>query len=70
MGTRGLLGFIIRGVRKGTYNHHDSYLEIMGAFIIDFILSLDEEACQLMVKRLEEVGTASNSHMSAWRRTV
>ena len=55
MGTRGLLGFIIKGVRKGTFNRWDSYPEGIGKEMVDFIMSLDDEACKLMVKRLEEV---------------
>ena len=43
MGTRGLLGFIIKGVRKSTYNDCDSYPEWLGERIIEFIISLDDE---------------------------
>jgi hypothetical protein len=58
MGTRGLLAFIIRGERRGTYNHFDSYPEGLGLKIVEFILSLNEDQMGEMVRRLEAVSGA------------
>ncbi|KAK3686652.1 hypothetical protein LTR37_019583 [Vermiconidia calcicola] len=55
MGTRGLLGAIVRGQKKGSYNHFDSYPSALGLAIVAFIRSLTEEQIQEMVRRYEEV---------------
>ncbi|WVW81039.1 hypothetical protein I302_103030 [Kwoniella bestiolae CBS 10118] len=55
MGTRGLIGFVIRGKRRGCYVQFDSYPEGMGVGIVKFILGLTPEQIQSMVKRLEEI---------------
>ncbi|KAI0771448.1 hypothetical protein BC629DRAFT_1531991 [Irpex lacteus] len=55
MGTRGLLGFIIRNRRRGTFNKNDSYPEELGAAIAGFIISLTEEQRLVMVERLEQI---------------
>ncbi|WWC92148.1 uncharacterized protein L201_007102 [Kwoniella dendrophila CBS 6074] len=55
MGTRGLLGLIISGKRKGCYNHFDSYPEGLGVDIVRFILGLSPEETETMVQRLTEI---------------
>lgn len=55
MGTRGLVGFIIKGVRKGAYNHYDSYPAGLGNDIIRFILSLSEAQIVDMEAKVEAV---------------
>ena len=55
MGTRGILGFIARGFRKGTYNHFDSYPSGLGDAIIKFILSHTDEELEQMVEKVEQV---------------
>ena len=55
MVTRGLIGFIIGGVRKATYNHYDSYLSGLRNDIIHFILSLTEEEIVDMQAKVEAV---------------
>jgi hypothetical protein len=57
MGTRGLLGFIIKGKKIGTYTRWDSYPEILGQRIVDFILSLDMESRKLMIENLQKVSS-------------
>jgi hypothetical protein len=53
MGTRGLLGFIIKGVRKGTYNHYDSYPIGLGLNIMKWIQSLSDAEIAKMVEQVE-----------------
>ncbi|TVY56120.1 hypothetical protein LSUE1_G008810 [Lachnellula suecica] len=55
MGTRGLLGFIIRGKRHAAYNHWDSYPSGLGSQIVAFLLSLSPPDYALMLARLEEI---------------
>lgn len=55
MGTRGFIGFIIKGKRRGCYVQYDSYPEGLGVQIVMFILSLSAEQRQLMIQRLQEV---------------
>ena len=55
MGTRGLLGFIIKGRRKGTYNHYDSYPTGLGDLIVKFLLSLSPKELQSMAERVENI---------------
>ncbi|KAL9058332.1 MAG: hypothetical protein Q9162_001787 [Coniocarpon cinnabarinum] len=56
MGTRGLLGHILRnGRKKGAYNHWDSYPEGLGDWIVKFIKSLSEEQIQQMAERVEQI---------------
>lgn len=57
MGTRGLIGFIIKGVRKGAYNHFDSYPEGLGNDIVKFILALRKEDIIKMQTLVEAVST-------------
>jgi len=52
MGTRGLLGFIINGARRGSYNHWDSYPQGLGNAIVKFILSLNDEQIKTMAERV------------------
>lgn len=55
MGTRGLLGFIINGVRRGSYNHWDSYPSGLGLDVVRFILGLTPEQIDKMAERLQAV---------------
>ncbi len=42
MGTRGLVGFVIDGEVKATYNHSDSYPEGVGQDVLDFARTVNE----------------------------
>ncbi|KIM38707.1 hypothetical protein M413DRAFT_447659 [Hebeloma cylindrosporum] len=55
MGTRGLLGFIIRGQRHAAYNHWDSYPDGLGKAIVEFILSLTPEEYATMARLVAEI---------------
>ncbi|OCK75657.1 hypothetical protein K432DRAFT_408824 [Lepidopterella palustris CBS 459.81] len=55
MGTNGLLGFIIAGRRRASYNHYDSYPTGLGENIMKFILGLNAEQKAIMVQRLQQV---------------
>lgn len=55
MGTRGLLGFIIKGVKKGTYNHWDSYPTGLGLAIMRWIQTLTEEDIAKMTEQVEKI---------------
>jgi hypothetical protein len=57
MGTRGILGFITKGVRKGTFNHFDSYPSGLGDAIIKFILAHTDEELEQMVGKVEQVSS-------------
>lgn len=59
MGTRGLIGFIIKGVRKAAYNNNDSYPSGLGNDIVRFISSLTEEEIIDMQAKVEAVSTIS-----------
>lgn len=37
MGTRGMIGFVIDGKRKGIYNHFDSYPDGLGKDVVAFV---------------------------------
>ncbi|RSH91118.1 hypothetical protein EHS25_010294 [Saitozyma podzolica] len=54
MGTRALLGFIIRGQRFGTFTKFDAYPGGLGRWIVEFILSLSEEQIGEMAQRVRE----------------
>ncbi|KAI0085020.1 hypothetical protein BDY19DRAFT_997092 [Irpex rosettiformis] len=60
MGTRGLLGYIIRGKYRGTYNHFDSYPESLGTEIAEFLSTLSEEDRVRFIKRLNEIKWVSH----------
>ncbi|KAI0085022.1 hypothetical protein BDY19DRAFT_461409 [Irpex rosettiformis] len=60
MGTRGLLGYIIRGKYRGTYNHFDSYPEGLGTEIAEFLATLSEEDRVRFIKRLNEIKWVSH----------
>lgn len=62
MGTRGILGFITVGVRKGTYNHFDSYPSGLGDAIIKFILTHTDEELEQMVERVAQVRLPVSLH--------
>ena len=61
MGTRGILGFIIRNRRKnrtykkGTYNRWDSYPTHLGVKIMEFIKSLSEEQLKMMAENVDKL---------------
>ena len=55
MGTRGLLGFIIAGCRRASYNHFDSYPSGLGAQVAKFILGLKEEEKRAMLEHVRNV---------------
>jgi hypothetical protein len=55
MGTRGLLGFIVKGVRKGTFNQFDSYPSGLGDTVIRFILAHNDEELEEMRIKVEQV---------------
>jgi hypothetical protein len=55
MGTRGLVGFITKGVRKGAYNQYDSYPSRLGDSIIRFILAHANEELEEMRLKVEQV---------------
>jgi hypothetical protein len=55
MGTRGLLGFIIRGQRHSAHNQYDSYPEGLGKEIVEFILSLTPEDYSTMAHLVAEI---------------
>lgn len=56
MGTRGLLGFIIRGKKYGVYMQYDSNLTAVGVDIAKFLMLLTDDEDKLMAKRLRGVG--------------
>jgi hypothetical protein len=55
MGTRGLLGLIIKSQRHASYNHCDSYPTGLGEAIVQFILSLKPEEYAWMIAQLEKI---------------
>lgn len=55
MGTRGLLGHIIRGKKKATYNHFDSYPSGLGMDIVGFVENLTPEQIEKMKEMLEAI---------------
>jgi len=55
MGTRGLLGFIIAGRRRASYNHFDSYPSGLGAQVAKFILGLKEGEKRAMLEHVRNV---------------
>ena len=70
-------GFRHRGVRKGSYNHNDSFLETLGEHIVAFIMSLSDEEIKMMARRVEnltwvdrEEGTSLSTFLLACTRKV
>jgi hypothetical protein len=59
MGTRGLVGFITKGVRKGAYNQYDSYPSHLGNSIIRFILAHTGEELEEMRLKVEQASAQS-----------
>lgn len=57
LGTRGLLGHIIRSknLRKGVYNHFDSYPTGLGSYLAKFINGLTDEQIQKMVEMVAKM---------------
>jgi len=55
MGTRGLLGFIISGRRRASYNQFDSYPSGLGAQVAKFILGLKEGEKRAMLEHVHNV---------------
>lgn len=68
MGTRGLLGFIIAGRRRASYNQFDSYPSGLGAQVAKFILGLKEGEKRAMLEHVHnqvgamKLGGTHNSH--------
>jgi len=62
MGTRGILGFISKGVRGGTYNHSDSYPSGLGDAILKFILAHTDKELEQMVEKVEQVSSLVSLH--------
>ena len=50
-----LLGAIIRGRKKASYNHFDSYPSGLGVGLVNFIKYLSDDQIQEMIKRYEEI---------------
>ncbi|KAG9228842.1 hypothetical protein BJ875DRAFT_489473 [Amylocarpus encephaloides] len=55
MGTRGLLGFTIKGVRHGQYNQYDCYPVGLGQRIVNFLLALTAQEIAEIAKLLEDI---------------
>jgi hypothetical protein len=55
MGTRGLVGVVVKGKKHASYNHWDSYPANLGAKIAKFITELTLEEWGEMAKLLEEI---------------
>jgi hypothetical protein len=53
MGTRGIIGFIQKGVYRGAFNHYDS--DELGDAIIKFILAHTDEELEEMISKVEQV---------------
>lgn len=51
------MGLISNGVRRGTYNHWDSYPSGLGDNIIKFILSLSPEQVEEMRIKVSRVSS-------------
>ena len=64
MGTRGLLGFIWRGKRRGIFCRYDAYFSGLGKGVVNFILSLNEGDREMMMQRLDEVSICHRSSTS------
>jgi len=55
MGTRGLLGLIIKAQRHGFYNHYDSYPSGLGNAIVKFLQSLKDGDCATMSNLVKDI---------------
>lgn len=57
MGTRGLLGHIIRSknIRKASYNHFDSYPSGLGRQVAKFVQGLSAEQIEIMKQRVAKI---------------
>jgi len=55
MGTRGLLGFIILGVRHAAINHFSSYPAHLGENIVKFVSTLKPEDHATMARCVAEI---------------
>lgn len=66
MGTRGLLGFIIAGRRRASYNHFDSYPSGLGAQVAKFILGLKEGEKRAMLEHVRNVCPLSQILICSW----
>jgi hypothetical protein len=61
MGTRGIIGYVIRGKRVGSYNHFDCYPEGMGRAIMEFLMRLSTEEKARFKTNLDKVGRNRDS---------
>lgn len=50
-----LVGHVIRGQKKASYNHFDSYPSALGVKLTRFIKSLSEEQIQQIIRNLAEI---------------
>lgn len=55
MSTRGFISFVVDGVTKTAYNHHDSYPEYLGVNVLDWTREVDLKAAATAVGKLRVV---------------
>ena len=55
MGSRGLIGFIIRGKKRGCFNSHGSTPDDLGMKIVRFIVNLSPVQVQDMKEKVEAI---------------
>jgi hypothetical protein len=55
MGTSGLIGFIIKGKKRGLYMKYDAYPDGLGLSIMRWIQTLSNDDIARMVKRLKNI---------------
>lgn len=56
-GAQGLIGFVIKGERKATFNGIHSDPQILGNQIADFIMRLSKDEIRQMQGKIEQVST-------------
>ena len=69
MGTRGLYGYIIDGVKKLTYNHWDSYPGALGMKVLTYLEHYSLEDIKKAAERIVLVGagdTPSKKHIELY----
>lgn len=66
MGTRGLYGFRMNGLDKTTYNHFDSYPDILGRDIVNFCSNYSADEMKEIFKKIilvSELDTPTNEQI-------